>query len=201
MVFLVAHSLARALICRAEYRTPARPIRVIWHAVLFAEHIIRPLVKADGVLGDVIFIVQIFGQPDMGNGQGHGIAGIGSRGEPFVAEQTGGMVHKRIDKDHLDAEFLQPEAPGCGFEGGIDAMGCLRIRGPEDNHLGILERIFEQVVLLRDAKPPGETPLMHATPVPAFPAVRVVVRVGVADQIHKTEIGAVAIADIAPQMM
>jgi hypothetical protein len=47
----------------------------------------------------------------------------------------------------------------------------------------------------------AEAPHMHPTPVPAFPAVGVVLPIGEAHQVHETVVGAGAIAQDAPEVM
>ena len=118
------------------------------------------------------------------------------------AEELGGVVEVGIDEDHLDAELLHPEAPDGALEGRVDAAaGGLGVGRPEDDHLGVLERVFEQVVLLGDAEAVAVAPHGHGAPVPALPAVRVVLAVGEAHEVHEAVVGAVAVADVAPQVV
>ena len=83
----------------------------------------------------------------------------------------------------------------------VDAGVGLRVGRPEHDHLGVLQRVLEQVVLLGVAEAPAEAPHVHAAPVPAFPAVRVMVGVGEAHHVHEAEVGAVAIAHVAPHVV
>ncbi len=47
----------------------------------------------------------------------------------------------------------------------------------------------------------AEAPHVGAAPLPALPAVRVVLAVGVTDQVHEAVVGAEAVADVAPQVV
>jgi hypothetical protein len=81
------------------------------------------------------------------------------------------------------------------------ASGGLRVRRPEHHHLCVLEGVFEEVVLLGDAEAVGEAPHVGATPLPAFPAVRVVLAVGEPDEVHEAVVGAEAVADVSPEVV
>jgi hypothetical protein len=83
----------------------------------------------------------------------------------------------------------------------IYAARRLRVRRPEDHHLAVLECILEQVVLLRDAQAARKAPHVVATPLPAFPAVGVVLDVGHAPQVDEAIVGAEPVADVAPEMV
>ena len=99
-------------------------------------------------------------------------------------------------------ELLQPLPPGRALEGRVyAAAGRFRIGRPKHDHLGVLERVFQQVVLFGQAQPVAESPHVGGAPVPAFPAVGVVLAVGEAHQVHETEVGAVAVADVAPRVV
>ena len=200
MVFLAPHSRARARISRAGMPvSPSAHWGDFGQPSLTAEHIVLPLVKAKGVGGHVFFVVGPFAQPGMGDGQAKGHIGAEPGGEPFVGEQAGGVVEVRVDEDHLYAQSLEPVAAGRAFEGSVDAAArAFRVGRPEDDHFGILQSVFQQVVLLGDAEAMAEAPHVHAAPVPAFPTVRVVFAIGKTDQVHEAVIGAGAVAQNAP---
>ena len=65
----------------------------------------------------------------------------------------------------------------------------------------VLKRVLQQVVLLGQAQAVALTPHVGRAPVPAFPAVGVVLAVGEAHQVHEAEVGAVAVADVAPHVV
>jgi len=112
------------------------------------------------------------------------------------------VVEVGIDEHHLDAELFHPEAAGRALERRVDAASAgLRVGRPEDHHVGMLQSVFQQIVLLGDPQPVTIAPHVRSAPVPAFPAIGVVLPIGEADQVHEAEIRAVAIADVAPQMV
>ena len=85
--------------------------------------------------------------------------------------------------------------------GAVDAAGGLGVGRPEHHHLAVLEGVLEEVVLLGDAQAVGEAPHVVAAPLPAFPAVGVVLDVGHAPQVDEAVVGAEAVADVAPQVV
>ena len=111
------------------------------------------------------------------------------------------MVEVGVDEDHLHAQFLEPEPARRTFEGGVAAGGRLRVGRPVDHHLGVLERILQQVVLLRYPQAVAEAPHVHGAPVPAFPAVGVVLAVGHPHEVHETVVRAEAVPDVAPHVV
>ncbi len=118
------------------------------------------------------------------------------------ANRLGGVVEVGVDEDHLHAQLLEPVAASRALEGGVDASaGALRVGRPEDEHLGVLQRVLEEVVLLGDAEAVAEAPHVHAAPVPAFPAVGVVLPVGEAHQVHEAVVGAGAVPVDPPQVV
>ncbi len=177
------------------------PLWRLWLAILFAQDIVLPLVKAHGPGGDVFLVIEVFGDPDIGYGAGHGIARIRPWREPLVRKEASSVVVEGIDKDHLDPQVLQPLAADGALKGGVDAAGRLGVAGPEHHHLGVLEGVLQQVILFRDAKSVAEPPLVHAAPVPTLPTVGVVIGIGAAHQVQEPEVGAVAVADVAPQVV
>ena len=50
----------------------------------------------------------------------------------------------------------------------------------------------------KDHGAPAKTPLVHTSPVPTFPGIRIMICIAVANKIHKSEIGAVTIAYVPP---
>ncbi len=169
--------------------------------VASAQNILRPLLETVRVSGHVFLVVGPFGQPCVSDGKRQRVVGADFGRKPLVADPARGVVVMGIDEHHLHAQFLEPPAANRRFVRGVDAAVGLRIRGPEYNHLGVLQAVFQQVVLLGIAQPPTEAPHVHATPVPAFPAIRVVVGVSEAREVHEPEIGGMAIANIAPHVV
>ncbi len=102
----------------------------------------------------------------------------------------------------LTPEFLEPATADVAFVASVDpgATG-LGVGRPVDDQVGVLERVLQQAVLLGDAQAVAEAPHVHGAPVPAFPAVRVVLGIGVADEVQEAEEGAVAVAHVAPHVV
>ena len=112
------------------------------------------------------------------------------------------MVVVGVDEDHLHAQFFEPEAADRALEGRIDAAPrAFGVGRPEHDHLRVPERVLEQVVLLGDPQPVAVSPHVHAAPVPALPAVGVVGGLHQTHQVRETLIGAVAVADVPPEMV
>ncbi len=107
----------------------------------------------------------------------------------------------RIDVYHLDAEFFRPHAPLGPLEPAVHTTGCFRITGPEHNHLGVLEAVLHQTKRLTDAQAHAVSPMMHGTPVPALPAVRVMHHFGKADRVEESIQRTKVVADIAPAVL
>ena len=151
---------------------------------------------------DVLFVVRPFGQPNVRDRQGQGDVGAGAGSEPFVGDQPGGVVVEGIDSDHFHPEILEPLPPGRALERGVDAAaGGLGVGRPEHDHLAVLERVLQQVVLLGQAQAVALAPHVRGAPVPALPAIGVVLAVGEAHQVHEAEVGAVPVADVAPHVV
>ena len=191
----------RADLRRRDATLGLSPLTGLGHAVGLAEHVLGPLVEAVGVRGHVLLVVGALLEPRVGDGEGERVVGADLGREPLVADEPGGVVVERVDEDHLDAQVLHPEAARRGLVRGVDAGVGLRVGRPEDDHLGVLQRVLEQVVLLGVAQAPAEAPHVHAAPVPAFPAVRVMVGVGEAHHVHEAEVGAVAVPHVAPHVV
>ena len=170
-------------------------------AVLVAHDIGLPDIEAQGLGLDELLVVEPFLDPHVGDRQGEG--GVGGRlgGDPLAAQHLGGVVVERIDVDDLDIEVLEPLAADGALEGAVGPGRAFRVGGPEDHHLGFLHQILDGAVGLALADPQALAPMVDGTPVPAFPAVRVVVDPGHADGVDEPEGGRQVVADIAPGMV
>src|SRR5271165_4552416 len=100
--------------------------------------------------------------------------------------------------NELDAEFLGPQAIRRALEPAIGAVGAFGITGPEDDHLGFLEAILHHAKATSHANAHRIAEMVHGTPVPAFPTVRVGGHTGEADQIGKAHQRTEVVAHVSP---
>ena len=105
--------------------------------------------------------------------------------------------------DHLDAEILvlEPLAAHGAFLRAVGPGRGFRIGRPEHDHVAILQTIYDGAIGFRLAHAQAMAPVMDRAPVPAFPAIRVVVDLGMADRVLEAVQRAQVIADIAPGMV
>ena len=175
-----------------------RPFRRLGRAVVLAQDIGLPFIEPLGAGGDVVLVVEVLGNPDIGQGHAHGRRGGWLGGDPLAAQELGGVVEVGIDMHNLDVAVLQPLAAHGALERPIGARGRLRIGRPENDHLAILEAVFHGAVAFALADAQGISPMVRGAPIPAFPAVGIVMDLGMAHGVHEAEIGGKVIADIAP---
>ncbi len=165
------------------------PFGSLGDAVLLAEEVGLPHVEPLGTGGDVVLVVEVFLDPDVGQGHAHGGRGGWLRRDPFAAQELRGVVVVGIDVDDLDARALEPLAAHRALERAVGARGRFRVGRPEHDHLAVLQAVLDRAVVLALADAQAVAPVMRRAPVPAFPAVGVVVHLGVADRIHEAEVG------------
>src|SRR5208337_3891818 len=104
----------------------------------------------------------------------------------------------RVDMNELDAEFLRPQATRRALEPCIGAVGAFGIARPEDDHLGFLEAILDPAIARRHSNAHRIAEMVHGTPVPALPAIRVGRDSGEADQIGEAHERAEVIPHVSP---
>ena len=107
----------------------------------------------------------------------------------------------RVDVYDLDAELLQPLPTHRAFLGAIGTAVGFRIGRPEHDHLAVLQQILDGAVSFTLADAHRVAPVMRGAPVPAFPAVRIMMDGCVTDGIAEAVQSAEVIADMAPGMM
>ena len=181
-----------------DARLLRRPLRRLGHAVDLAHDVLLELVEADGAVGDVVLVIDVFGDPHEGDGHGDGRVGAHARGDPLAAHDGVRVVVEGVDEDHLDALLLEPLPPQRRVLAGVGAPGAVRVVGPVDDHLRVLQRVAQHVVGLGHAQPPEEAVGVRRAPVPAFPAVRVVEHRGELHHVHEAGEGAHLVAHDAP---
>ena len=163
------------------------PFRRLRHAVVDAEHIVAPFLEAGRAVGDVVFVVQPFVHPDVHDRDRQRRVGARLDRNPAAAEELRGRIKVRINVDELDAEFLGPHAPLRALEARGVAVGDLRVARPEDDHLGFLQAVLDEAVEAGHADAHRIAVVVRRAPVPAFPAVRVVVHAREAEQIAEAQ--------------
>ena len=89
-----------------------------------------PRIEPDGALGDVVLVVQVLGDPDMGDGEREGGRGGRARRQPLAAGEGDGLVEIRVDVDALDAELGEPAPPRRALVPAIAARGRFRVGRP-----------------------------------------------------------------------
>src|SRR5207344_20629 len=124
---------------------------------------------------DVLLVVRALGNPDVRDRERERRARRRARRDPFAAQELNRVVVVRVDVDELDAGFLEPLPPDRALERAIRAAVRLRVARPEHDHLGFLETVLDGAVRLTLSDAPRAAPVVRCAPIPAFPAVRVVV--------------------------
>ena len=177
------------------------PFRRFRRPVLLAHDIGLPRVEADGVGRDIVFVVQAFVDPHIGDRERERGRGGRLRTQPFAGEELGRRIEIGIDVDELDPELLQPLPADGAFLRAVGAAGRVRIGRPEHHHLAVLQQVLDRAVSLALADAQRVAPVMRRAPVPALPAVGIVVHGRVADRVAEAEQAAQVIADMAPGMV
>ncbi len=199
---LAAHSRASVRMTRAS--TPdssaAHSGVLGWPSVsprMYSLNSSKPMVRSR----DVVLVVGVFGDPHVGDGHGHGRVGALPRGDPLAPHHRVGVVVEGVDEDHLDALLLEPLPPEGRILAGVGAAGGVRVVGPVDDHLRVLQGVLQHVVRLGHAQPPVEAIAVGRAPVPAFPAIGIVQHRGAFDHVHEAGEGPHLVAHDAPVVM
>ena len=179
------------------------PFRRLGDAVFLADEISLPLVEADGVGLHVFLVVEALFDPDIGDRHRHRDRGGGPGRKPLARQELRRSVVVRVDVNDFDAELgvLQPLPAHRAFLRAVGAAGALGVRSPEHDHVAVLQAVLDRAVGLRLTDAKRVAPVVDRAPVPAFPAVGIVVDLRIADRIAETEQRGEIIADIAPGMV
>ena len=137
-------------------------------------------------------------EPHVGDGLGQRRVGAGPRGYPLVAHGAHGAVVVRVDDHELDAQLLHPMPPDEVVLAAVHIGGAVGVYRPEDYLLGVLERVLQQFGLLAVTQAPPVAPGVSGAPVPAFPAVRVVQALAVAQDVEEPAQRAQLVVQEAP---
>ena len=174
------------------------PLRRLRDPVGCAEHVIAPLVETVRMRSDVVLVVGPFRDPDVGNRDRERRARCRARRDPLAAQQLDRVVVVGIDVDELDPGLVEPLPPDRALERAVGAAVRFGIARPEDDHFGVLEAILHRPVGLRLPHAHRPAPVVRRAPVPAFPAIGVVVHLGHADGVLELAQRAQVVADVPP---
>ena len=175
---------------RRDVADGSRPLGSLGHTVGLAEDVVLPLVEVHGAVLDEPVIVGVVHHPLVGDGLRQGGVGAGTRGQPLVGHVGGSGVAVRVDEDGAYAQLAQPLTPDDRLLAAVATGGGVGVHRPVDHLLGVLHGLGQHVEAVALAKAPVPTPGVHAAPVPAFPAVRVVQQLGVAQDVVEPGHGA-----------
>ena len=123
--------------------------------------------------------------------------------EPLAGQELRRGVVIGVDVHDLDAELrvLQPLPTHGAFLRAVGARGALRIGRPEHDHVAVLQAVLDGAVGFRLADAQRVAPVVHGAPVPAFPAIGIVVHARHADRIGEAVERRQVVADVAPGVM
>ena len=179
-----------------------RPLRGLGRLVLaLAQDVLLPFVKTVGAVLDEEVIVGVLGEPHVGDGLGQRRVGARARSYPLVAHGARGAVVVRVDDHELDAHFLHPVTPDEVLLAAVHVGGAVGVHRPEDDLLGVLEGVLQQLGLLAVAQAPPVAPGVGRAPVPPLPAVRVVEAHAVAQDVEEAAQGPELVVEEAPVVM
>ena len=173
--------------------------RGLGRAVLaLAQDVLLPLVEPVGAVLDEEVVVGVLGEPHVADGLGQRRVGARARRDPLVAHGARGAVVVRVDDHELDAQLLHPEPPDEVLLAAVHVGGAVGVDRPEDDLLGVLERVLQQLRLLAVAQAPPVAPGVRGAPVPALPAVGVVEALAVAEDVEEAAQRAELVVQEAP---
>ncbi len=178
------------------------PLRRFGRAVYaLSKDIVRPLVKTVRVFFNVFLVIEPFGAPYVSNGRTERGIGAGTGSKPLVRLLDRGKVIIRIDIDKLYAQILQPVAPHGGLVARVAAAGRIRVVGPHDHGLDILQCILQKVKRLGSAQTPVIPVRMRRAPGEAFPGIGIILDLRIAEHTEKACECRELIAKQAPGMV
>ncbi len=104
---------------------------------------------------------------------------------------------------NVDAKIrvLEPLPPDGAFLCTVGPAGGLGVSRPEHDQIAILQAVFNGAIGFGLTDPQAVAPVMDGAPIPAFPAIRVMMQMGHADRITEPVERAEVITDIAPGVM
>ena len=105
--------------------------------------------------------------------------------------------------DDLDPEpgVLEPLPAHRTFLRAVGPAGGVGVGRPEHDHVAVLQAVLDRAVGLRLADAQRVAPVVRRTPVPALPAIRVVMDGGVSDRVAEAVERGEVVADVAPGVM
>ena len=108
------------------------------------------------------------------------------------------MIEIRINMNHLDPELPGPLTANSSFECCVGATRRFGVAGPKHDHLAILETVPDLTVGFESPVSHAVAIVVHRTPIPPFPAVRIDHHLGVTDSIHESKVRTYVIAHVTP---
>ena len=169
-------ALARPLVgeglddARLDAADGLRPLRRLLDAVLLAHHVGLVLVDAHGVGVEVLLVVGALAEPAVRDRQVERGVRVGEHRDPAVGVHGGGVVEVGAHVDLLDADLTPPVAQAARELTLPAPRGGLLVAAPEEQELGVLGDVPEEVALLALADGLAAPEVLVAPP-PAFPAV------------------------------
>ena len=121
---------------------------------------------------EVFFVIGIFGDPDISDGQLQSRIGIGQDRDPLIGVDRGCVVEVRTDIDRLYAELFEPVHHSAADLAGPAPVGGLRVGSPIKHKLSVFGQIVDDIGL-RWYSHRLATPDMLASPVPTLPGIRI----------------------------
>ncbi len=158
---------------------PSRGLRL---AVFHTEHVVPELIEPVRVSGDVILVVGVLGDPDVGDGQIEGRVGVGHHRDPLVGVDGRAVVEVGAHEDALDA-YLPPPVHQAAGHLAVEGPGRgLGVAAPEEQQLGVLGDVGHQVADRLHLAHRLHAPGVLGAPVGPLPAVGVADLLGEAAQ-------------------
>src|ERR1035437_8704967 len=121
-----------------------RPFRGLGHAVIAeTQNVLLELIESDSPFRNILFVIPALGDPYVRNCHRQRRIGTRPRRQPSAVHGGGRVIEERVDKNRFDSFFLQPNTPNSRFLPTVCAASSVRVVGPENNHLGMLQGIFQ----------------------------------------------------------
>src|SRR3990172_2518242 len=98
-----------------------RPLRRLGNPVFLAQDVVFPFVKTNCPRLDVLLVVEIFCDPDVGDGTCQSVVRSQPWCKPLVRQETRRVIEEWVNEDHLDPQILEPLTTTGAFECRVDS--------------------------------------------------------------------------------